>query len=399
MQEIETLDFDLSSIFGADKMAKWLKKYPILQSEEVFRWIQDLIQQYAREGKDPSKFSITNYLGSMQKYCDYYEVEEPKELLLEALDDRNSRMRKYLADLLSKGANEASVKNATQGTIKSFFSHRGSPITFQLKCLNSGINSNEIILLKNTIRLIEERLSPQYKLIMKVQSQLGFRIEDAIEELSSGKYSIEQYSDHYFIRNFKTQKEGVVINYVFFPQELSLLLMSVNNCADLTKLDLKTLFSSKYKDSENKIDQSNYLKRIKQILEEIGLEGNLKTHSFRKYFSSRVRECPVDIEFKEHLMGHEGQNLSQAYNNNLKDVQWYYTNWLKVEPNLLINSEIVDKTDKEVIELREKQIKAEARLEAVIKENVELKEALGSIMKEMAELSALVKERKKFTQS
>jgi integrase len=380
MQQIQSLDYDLSSIFGGDKIKKWNKSYPILKSNSVFRWIQDMIQQYCREGKEPSKFNITGYLKNLQDYCDFYEVEEPNELLLEELDNRNTRLSKYLADLLSKGKNEASVKNSIQSNIKSFFSNRGSPITFQLKCLNAGINDKEIILIKNTIRLIEERLTPQYKLIMKIQAQLGFRIEDTIEELSSGKYTIEKYGDHYFIRNFKTQKEGVVINYVFIPTELSLLLKSVNNCTDLTKLDLKDLFQSKFKDSESKIDQSNYLKRIKQILGEIGLEGNLKTHSFRKYFSSRVRESNVDIEFSEHLMGHMGQNLSQSYNNNLKDIQYYYSNWLKVEPNLLINSEIVDKTSDIVIELKKEFAEEKAQKDKIIesqaKDILELKSSL-----------------------
>ena len=107
-------------------------------------------------------------------------------------------------------------------------------------------------------------------------------------------------------------KEGVKINYLFFPTELSNLIESIGGIKLVTK-------------SGNPIKSYDVLERIKSIVEEMGLEGNIKTHSFRKYFSSQVRKCrEVDIEFKEHLMGHKGQNLSRSYNNNLKDIEWFY---------------------------------------------------------------------------
>jgi len=395
MIEIKKFDINLDEVFGnlkngKSKWCKYQEKYSVLQDNEVNKWIQDCIQQFASKGKDPSKFGITGYINELQKYCNFFEVKKPKELLMESLDDRNSRLREYLTELLKQGKNEASVKNATQSKVKSFYSHRGSPITFQLECLDSGINSNEIILITNTIRLMEERLSPQYKLIMKIQSQLGLRISDVLDELTSSKYKIEEYNGYYFIRNFMTQKEKIKINYIFFPKELSILLQSVMNCKDLTKLDLKTLFKSRYENSDNRIDGSNYLKRIKEILEDLGLKGNLKTHSFRKWFSSQGRKSGVNIEFSEHLMGHKGQNLSSSYNNNLKDIEWYFTQWKISEKNILINSEIVDQTDKEVLELKEENTKLKRRLDQTIEKNVTLEEKFNNLENQFSEIKSIV---------
>ena len=54
-----------------------------------------------------------------------------------------------------------------------------------------------------TIKLIEGKLhSPQYRLIVKCQTQLGLRIEDCLETMTSGTYHIEHYQDHYYIKEF-----------------------------------------------------------------------------------------------------------------------------------------------------------------------------------------------------
>ncbi len=401
MIDVKKFDLDLRKIYGYHRndkdngyrYDKWLKDYPILNYECVNRWIQDKIQNYKSKGKDPSKFQLTNYVRPMQRYYEWVKehdddgvIEEPKELLNLPIDERNVLLKTYLTELIEKGKSECSVKNAYQSRIKSFFSDRGAPISFGMKSLSSGKNKNEIIMLKNTLRLIEERLSPQYKLIMKCQAQLGLRVSDVLEELTSGEYTIEKYKDHYYIKGFITQKEKVKINYLFFPRELAVLMKSVMGIRDLTKLDLTKLFLSRYKGSDNRIAHSNYLNRLKEVGDELGLEGNIKTHSFRKWFSTQARNSDVDIEFREHLMGHKNQNLAKAYNNSLKDIEWYYKEWKKVEPNLLIDSKIVDKTDEEVIELKKKNKKLEKRIEIVIEKNLEIEEKNIEIEEENKEL-------------
>ena len=79
-------------------------------------------------------------------------------------------------------------------------------------------------------------------MLNKFQTLLGLRINDLLEELTSGKYEIEKYKDRYFIRNFLTQKEQVILNFLIIPKELEILIKSVMNIDDLTQLDLRKLF-------------------------------------------------------------------------------------------------------------------------------------------------------------
>ena len=73
---------------------------------------------------------------------------------------------------------------------------------------------------KPIIRKIEAKLeSGSYQLICKFASQTGLRISDILEELTKKKngkpkYIIEKYRDHYFVRNFETQKRNVILNYL-----------------------------------------------------------------------------------------------------------------------------------------------------------------------------------------
>lgn len=379
---------DLNQIYGQKFVEKWENSYNIFSDSEIQSWIQSMIIQFKEEGKDPKKFSITGYLKPIQDYCDYYHAT-PTELLKEELDSRNSRLRDYLSTLLSKGVNPTSVKNATQSRIKSFYSNRGSPITYGMKSEKAGVNENEIILNNELIEKIMQNLnSAEYRLLLKMQTMVGFRIDDLLNELTSGKYKILKYNDHYYIPNFRSQKEMVIINYVFLPTELERMIQSVMGIDDLTKLDLTTLFQNK---KNERILQRNYLDRLKEVVNDVlKIEGNIKTHTFRKYFSSKIRalasQLDGQMEFAEHLMGHEGQNLSQAYNNNLKDINWYYGQWLKIESSLLIQSVVIDKTDEEVIALKEQQIKTETRFDLLMQEYVKMKDENDKLKQTLHEL-------------
>jgi len=395
MIKIEDSNYDLKTTFGLDrgkkyeyKMDKWNDKYSILESKEVIRWIQDKMKKFASKGsgKNPADFKILNYAKVFQDYCDYNKVSEPAELLIEPLDDRNRRVQDYLDYLIKGGRNEVSVSNMIQAIIKSFYSTRGSPVTYQKDNYDSGKNYNEIILLKNTIQLIQQHLnSANYRLILKIQTQLGLRIDDILKELTNGKYSIKKYKKHYYIPKFETKKEAVIINFLFFPKELAHNLIVATNTTDLTKLDLSKLLSSRI--SDNKIDKTNYLKRIKEVTQELKIDGNIKTHSFRKYFSSQVRGTrDIAIEFSEHLMGHKGKNLTQSYNNNLKDIKWFYQEWLKVETNLLIDAEIIDKTNEEIVSLKEKIIQQDEQMKLVMKDNLNIKEENAKDKEEIAKI-------------
>jgi len=366
----------LTDFFEKELLKKWENNYPIFKSEEVKKWILHKVQKYVEPGRNPKKFQVAGYLKFLQQYCDYNECEDPAELLRENIDSRNQRLMIYLRKLIKDGANEATVKNAIQSRIKSFFSDRGFPLSDGMATVQSGMNIDEIILDREVIRQIQARLErPEYRIILKFQALTGLRISDVIDTLTSGKYKIEKHKDHYFIRNFRTKKRQVVINFLFFPTELSTLLKATYG--DLLELDLTGLFKTRL---GTKINQNNYLRRIKAIIEELDVEGNLKTHSFRKWFNSQIRRLPeIDTEFKEHLMGHRGLALSKAYNNNLKDINWVYDNWIKIIPHIGINTEVVDKVDVEILKLKKEMMKKDEQIKILLDKNIQTEKKLKEI--------------------
>ena len=75
-------------------------------------------------------------------------------------------------------------------------------------------------------------------------------------------------------------------------------------------------------------------------------------------------------------MGHESQNLSQAYNQNFRDINWFYKNWKKIEQFICIDGEIFDETNQEIFKLKEENIKLNEKIEMVLKNNIRLEKKL-----------------------
>ncbi len=377
---------DLNKIFGIKKIEKWLKDYPIFKIECVKKWIIDKIDKFTDEGKDAVKFAIASYLKPLYQYCLYNKVNNPNELLNEEIDQRNLRLKVYLKDFLMNPngkledykkigfrtqPSEVSIRNNIQSRIKSFFSNRGKPISYNMKSKKSGANIRELTLTKDIIKKIQSKLeSPNYRLICKSESQLGLRISDVLEELTNGKYIIEKFKDHYFVRNFETQKRKVIINYMFFTRELENTLKAITGLDDLTKCDLTKLLLTR---NETRIKQNDYLQRLKEIVKELGIKGNIKTHAFRKYYIGAIGKCANRLEDPRiitHFEGHEASYTDQSYLRMIKDIETYYNEWLKTEICVCIDCIAIDKTDKEVLALKENNIKLEQRLEKVLKEKI-----------------------------
>ena len=369
-------EFNLKKIYGKNKKTgkylydTWLVKYPILNYEDVEKWLIDKIDKFTDESKPPQNFSIQQYLKTLQQYCYYNQVENPNDLLKESIDERNFRLKNYLKFLRDdkseeknikeigflRRPSEVTVRNGVQSKIKSFYSARGSPITYNMKSKKVGANIKEITLNKNLIQLIQAKLeSANYRLICKFQSQTGLRISDVLEELTSGKYIIEKFEKHYFIRNFETRKRKTIINFVFFTKELTETIRAVTGLNDLTQLDLTTLFLTRH---NNRIHRSDFLARLKDIVKELDLDGNIKTHAFRKYYMGRVRESKYSLSDERivtHFEGHEqNKDTDQAYLRIISDINSYYREWLKTEIVVCVDSVVYDRTNEEIDNLKEK---------------------------------------------
>ena len=406
MLEIEKEnEINFKDIYGKHKKTGeffydiWLEKYPIFENKDVKAWLRDKIDNYTDEGKNPQKFSVTSYLKPLYQYCLFNQTENPSDLLKEDIDTRNMRLKKYLMFLMDakeddprlkqiefkKYPSEESIRNNIQGRIKGFYSNRGVPISYGLKTVKSGANLEELVFDKDIIKLIQGKLeSANYRLICKFESQTGLRIGDILDELpretkGKAKYKIEYYKTgkHYFIRNFRTQKEMVIINYLFFTQELTELIQSITGINDLRKLDLRTLFISRL---GNRINSVNYRERLKQISDELKIDGNIKTHGLRKYFETQLNTLKDD-KFKTHLVGAEPNYRDEVYDNNLKNIKWFYENWSKAEKVICVDCIVVDKTNKKIVELEQEIANLKEQKDIAIKDSSKLKADLNEMGK------------------
>lgn len=423
---------DLKAIFGKKKLFGWdttnkkgkithhhgyYELYPILENNDVFRWIITKMNKFAQKiNKEPKDFKITSYLNALQQYCNYNKVSNPSELLKENIDKRNKRVVDYLVYLIKvEKRNEVSVKNAYQSRIKSFYSARGSPITDGLETEDNGINENEINLDRDKIQAILNMINnSNYKLASKIQALLGLRIGDVLKELP--KCKILKHSEHYYIKDFLTIKENVKIKYLFFPNELTKLLQAIFSIENLRELDLSSNFLKTRKGKM--ILQGEYLRKLKNIVEGIkpkddkkakrigGLYPNevIRTHSFRKYFLTQISRVnltkirndigsDVESNFKEHLLGHKVHYSTTVYNQILNDINQFYELWKPLEASLCIDCEIVNTTNKdiekhnkEILELKERNVNLEEQIKTVLKDNLEIKRILAKILDKKTEI-------------
>jgi len=397
---------DLKAIFGKNKKGIaffdiWIKKYPILENNDVVKWLSVKIRKFAQKGKEPSKFNITSYVKALQDYCNYNKLSNPSEitekLLKENIDTRNNRLLTYLNHLIQQGKNVVSVKNAYQSRIKSFYSSRGAPITEGLDSESHGENKYEIDLNKEKLQNILNHINnSQYKVIAKIQALLGIRVNDVLKELvakkkdsKEPKYRIELYKDtHYCIRNFQTQKEKVRIKNVFFPKELSQLLRTTYQ-KNLTELDLsKDILKTK---NGNTISSIEYHRKLRKVANELYPKENMKTHSLRKYFytnlghvnlSDYVRDnksinltigSEVEEKFKEHLMGHKLNYSSTVYNRIMNNRETFYELWKPLEISLCIDCDIVDTTSKDILKVKEENVKLKEQIDDLLKDGLQMK--------------------------
>ena len=399
-------EINLIDLYPQKKIDKWLKNYLILNDIEVQKWIINKANKYKRNGKPIEKFNVLSYLKPLQDYCDYYKVENTTELFKESLDDRNIRLINYLTELLNKGVNEVSVKNAYQSRIKSFFSARGFGLTDGLETEQSGLNKNEIYLDQMMFKRIYDRIeNKEYKLIMMIQALTGLRISDVLTELTKevngkAKYKIKKYEIkendivkdyYYYIKDFNTQKESVKINFMFFPKELVELIKSVYPIDDLTELDL----SKDFLKTRNKtfIDKYDFLKKLKRISKDLFPNSVVRTHSFRKFFSNQLGKVnltklddkigtDIEVNFKEHLLGHKVHYSSKVYKQYTENINKYFSLWKLMETVLCIDYKIKNVTDEKIVEIREENQSLKNQIEILIKKN----NGIVSIVKSLSQL-------------
>lgn len=398
-------EINLIEIYGKKLVDKWQKKYPIFKNEDVLKWIKKKNERYGRNGKELNKFGMTTYLKPLQEFCDHYEVLNPSDLLKENIDDRNKRVMNYLTKLINDGKNEVSVRNMYQSRIKSFYSDRGSPISDGLETLDSGLNRNEIYLDRKTIQKIENRIANKnYKILIKLQSLLGLRISDAIEEITAEingepKYNIEKHKDHYFISNFRTFKENVSINYLIFPKELTTIIQSIYSIDDLTKLELNKKFLRTR--NGNLVIKHEYLRTLKKAVNELKLGKVMRTHSFRKYFSTQISKVDltktntkigtdIEINFKEHLMAHKVHYSSKVYKQIIQNIDNFYNLWKPLESSLCIDCQVVDNTNQDILELKKDKVKLEKQINTLINKNIEFEEKIKENDEWMAKFAEII---------
>jgi len=167
---------------------------------------------------------------------------------------------------------------------------------------------------------------------------------------------------------------------LFFTEELTDTIRAVGGINDLTQLDLTTLFLTRKK---IRIHRSDYLARLKDIVKELGLGGNIKTHAFRKYYMGRVRECKYSLSDERliiHFEGHEqNKDTDQAYLRMISDIDTYYREWLKTEIAVCVDCIQFDHTNKEILDLKEKNLNLEKQIKIILNHKTESKEKMDDL--------------------
>ena len=117
--------------------------------------------------------------------------------------------------------------------------------------------------------------------------------------------------------------------------------------------------------NNTRIDQADYLRRLKDIVKELGIEGNMKTHCFRKYFTDTLDNVEnKDEKFNKHLEGREPDYREAVYIRSLKSIKIFYNKWNNTEQEVCIDCIVYDKTN-----IKIKNI--EAQYKEMVKQNIE----------------------------
>jgi len=167
------------------------------------------------------------------------------------------------------------------------------------------------------------------------------------------------------------------------------MIFSVYPNEDITKLDLTKFFTTR---KGTKINQNNYLKRVKAICRELNITSNIKTHSFRKYFRTQItmNKEHVSLEFCEHLMGHISKNLGDNYNMLVNNRALFFEEWIKLQNLICIDCITIDNTSKLVneheLELKKKEQQIDDLQNRLLEMELVLK-SVGSIVDRMQKRS------------
>jgi septal ring factor EnvC (AmiA/AmiB activator) len=122
------------------------------------------------------------------------------------------------------------------------------------------------------------------------------------------------------------------------------------------------------------------------------MNGNLKTHAFRKYFASQLsRNLDLDPRFYNHLEGREASYRDQVYDNNIKKIDWFYQTWLKLEAYICVDCITVDKTDEEVLKLKEDNLKLNKQVEKLLENKIKEDEEKEELKDRLSKLEEAVK--------
>jgi hypothetical protein len=79
-----------------------------------------------------------------------------------------------------------------------------------------------------------------------------------------------------------------------------------------------------------------------------------------------IKRAKPEPEFREHLIAHKAQNLASAYNQDLKNREFFFQEWYKVEFFLCIDYVVVDKSDNKVIQLEKDFAEEKVKKDAII---------------------------------
>ena len=143
------------------------------------------------------------------------------------------------------------------------------------------------------------------------------------------------------------------------------------------------------------------MRKLKSVAKELYPNEVMRTHSYRKYFATQISRVnltkirndigsDVESNFKEHLLGHKVHYSSKVYNQIINDINQFYELWKPLEASLCIDCEIINTTNQDVIDLKEKNLKLEEEIKTILKERIEFKEKIDKMEETLAKVPKLL---------
>ncbi len=179
------------------------------------------------------------------------------------------------------------------------------------------------VLNQDELEAITSKLNIRNKLIVKTQLTFGLRIQEAL------KLKFKDVSNKFL--SVESDKKSVCVTFPLpddYKKDVKELKKFYQYLGKQIEDDTYLFLSQKYKN--NPISRQQFSGTLKNICEELNLDGNVSSHSFRKMFVTRIYQMTgKDLAETKHFSRHRNLGNLDHYIKTTKnldlihDLKWF----------------------------------------------------------------------------